>query len=370
MATMASWTKGGNWNEHVLGLPDPHLLQSLEWGKVKAEYGWRASRLLWRNDRGEVTAAAQVLERRMGFPLLSKMRVMYVPKGPLLDWSERDLRAQVLHDLGEHAADQGAVFIKVDPNVPLGVGFPGEEGYQSNPLGDQVRSTLREAGWRFSQEQIQFRNTMTIDLEKPEDELLAEMKQKTRYNVRLAGRRGVIVRPGSLDDLDLLYRIYSETALRDGFAIRNREYYQTVWGGFIRQDLAQPFIAEVEGKAVAGLIAYRFGATAWYLYGMSRDLHRDRMPNYLLQWEAMRWAKAQGCITYDLWGAPDERSEDDPLWGVYRFKSGFGAQVLPTIGAWDLPGRPVLYRAYSSALPPMMTALRAIGWLQRWRDLD
>jgi lipid II:glycine glycyltransferase (peptidoglycan interpeptide bridge formation enzyme) len=103
---------------------------------------------------------------------------------------------------------------------------------------------------------------------------------------------------------------------------------------------------------------------------MSRDLHRDKMPNYLLQWEAMRWARAQGCTTYDLWGAPDEASEDDPLWGVYRFKSGFGAQVLRTIGAWDLPKRPLLYGAYSTALPPLMTVLRALGRLQTQRDLD
>jgi lipid II:glycine glycyltransferase (peptidoglycan interpeptide bridge formation enzyme) len=370
MATLMPCTEAERWNELILALPDPHLLQSWEWGAVKSKYGWRASHLIWRNDPGQVVAAAQVLERRLRFPLLSSLPVIYVPKGPLLDWSKTQLRAEVLLGLGDYAADRGAIFIKIDPNVPLGVGFTGEEGSRSNPLGEQVRRTLREGGWRFSREQIQFRNTMTIDLKAPEDELLAEMKQKTRYNVRLAGRRGVIVRPGGVDDLDLLYRIYSETAVRDGFAIRNREYYQTVWGDFINQELAQPFIAEVEDQPVAGLIAYRFGATAWYLYGMSRDLHRDKMPNYLLQWEAMRWAKTQGCSTYDLWGAPTEASEDDPLWGVYRFKAGFGAQVLRTIGAWDLPKRPALYAAYSTVLPPIMTALRAFGRLQTQRDLD
>jgi lipid II:glycine glycyltransferase (peptidoglycan interpeptide bridge formation enzyme) len=117
----------------------------------------------------------------------------------------------------------------------------------------------------------------------------------------------------------------------------------------------------VDGEAVAALIVFRFCGKAWYLYGMSRSLHREKMPNYLLQWEAMRRAKAAGCTVYDLWGAPEVFNESDPLWGVFRFKLGLGGVVHRTIGAWDLPIRPVLYRLYTHLLPRLLAIMRRRG---------
>jgi lipid II:glycine glycyltransferase (peptidoglycan interpeptide bridge formation enzyme) len=197
------------------------------------------------------------------------------------------------------------------------------------------------------------------------------MKQKTRYNIRLARRRGVVVRVGGEDDLDLLYQMYAQTSLRDGFAIRDKDYYATLWKAFFQRlhsnhgctanPYAEPLIAEVEGEPVAALVIFRFGGCAWYLHGMSLPVHRKKMPNYLLQWEAMRRAKSAGCKIYNLWGAPDDFSENDPMWGVYRFKSGFGGEVLRTIGAWDLPVRPLWYRIYTQFLPRLLDVLRRRG---------
>jgi lipid II:glycine glycyltransferase (peptidoglycan interpeptide bridge formation enzyme) len=146
---------------------------------------------------------------------------------------------------------------------------------------------LQQGGWRFSPEQIQFRNTVLIDLSPELENLLANMKQKTRYNVRLAGRKGVSVRVGGLGDLDDLYRMYAETSARDGFVIRDAPYYRAVWSTFLEARMAEPLIAEVDGQMVAALIIFRFANKAWYLYGMSRAKHRRKMPNHLLQWEAM-----------------------------------------------------------------------------------
>jgi lipid II:glycine glycyltransferase (peptidoglycan interpeptide bridge formation enzyme) len=188
--------------------------------------------------------------------------------------------------------------------------------------------------------------------------------------MRLAGRRGVEVRRGSIEDLDLLYRMYAETSVRDGFVIRHEEYYADAWGSFIEAGMAQPFIAEVEGQPVAGLIAYRFSETAYYLYGMSIDKHREKMPNYLLQWEAMRWAKEQGCTRYDLWGAPDEIDKNDPMYGVYRFKDGFGAKFVRTTGAWDLPLRPLLYALYTRAMPIALSLMRRLGRSRTKQAID
>ena len=129
-------------------------------------------------------------------------------------------------------------------------------------------------------------------------------------------------------------------------------------------------LAEVEGEAVAAVLVYRLGDTSWYIYGMSREAHRELMPNHLLQWEAIRWARAQGCAVYDFWGAPDRLEGDDPMWGVYRFKEGFGAQLIRTLGAWDFPVRPALYTVYTRLLPGVLGVLRARGRAQTQRSLD
>lgn len=377
----------GTWNRLVLSLPAPHVLQSWQWGQSKRRNGWQPIPLAWYPVPGarggidyrlqtvpadsEASAAALVLARSLPLPgFAARLKVFYVPKGPLLtDWGDLRLRAAVLNDLSALARRQGAIFIKIDPDVRLGTGVPGSEEDRPDSLGSDVRADLRARGWRFSDDQIQYRNTVLIDLRPDEAELLAAMKQKTRYNVRLAGRRGVSVRTARLDDLEMLYQMYVETSLRDGFAIRDRDYYVSLWSDFIQCGLAEGLIAEVEEQPVAGILVFRFDGQAWYLYGMSRDAHREKMPNYLLQWEAMRRAKSFGCKSYDLWGAPDEFDPDDPMWGVYRFKDGLGGRVVRHIGAWDLPVRSTYYWLYTNLLPRILDWMRARGVSRTRREV-
>lgn len=321
-------------------------------------------------------AAALVLKRAIPVRgLAARMSVLYVPKGPLVrDWGEAGLRRRVLAGLEKFARQQGAIFIKIDPDVRLGTGIPGEAAARAEPLGATLTAELAARGWRLSDEQVQFRNTVVLDLSGSEEELLGRMKQKTRYNVRLAQRKGVTVRSGSESDLELLYQMYAETAERDGFVIRDYGYYRDLWVRFLRpaeaasgraggdtpntQPVAEVLIAEADGDAAAAILVFRFGRRAWYLFGMSRAQHREKMPNQLLQWEAMRRAKAAGCTSYDLWGAPDDFVEGDPLWGVWRFKEGLGGEVVRHIGAWDLPVRPTLYWLYTQALPRLLEFMR------------
>jgi lipid II:glycine glycyltransferase (peptidoglycan interpeptide bridge formation enzyme) len=279
--------------------------------------------------------------------------LLYVPKGPILDQDDAPAWQAVLDHLQRLTHSQGTIFIKIDPDVAIDRGA--------------VVDRLLERRWRPSAEQIQFRNTMVLDLRAGEDALLSAMKSKWRYNVRLAGRRGVTTQQGTLDDLPLLYDMYRETALRDNFVIRPFEYYQDAWGGFIESGLAQPIIARVEDEPVAMVVIFRFGDRAWYMYGASRNLHRDKMPNHLLQWEAMRWAKSVGCTVYDLWGAPDEPDEGDPMWGVYRFKQGFGATLTRHIGAYDYSASPLGYWLYTVAKPRLLRLMRRRYW-QRVRE--
>lgn len=349
------------WNALIAALPMPHILQTWEWAQVKAKYAWQPVPFTWQMG-GQVVAAAMVLRRALPLRgLAARLAVCYIPKGPNFDWSNPALRASVLDDLQQFARKQGAIFLKMDPDVTLGMGVPGREDAVDDPLGQVVMSELARRGWLHSADQIQFRNTVLIDLSASEDDLLAHMKQKTRYNVRLAEKKGVRVRLGALSDFDLLYRMYAETSLRDGFVIREQGYYQTVWQTFMNAGLAEPLIAEVDGEPLAAVWQFRFAGRAYYIYGMSRETHRDKMPNYLLQWEAMRQAKRQGCMRYDLWGAPDVFDEADRLWGVFRFKEGLGGRVLRTLGAWDYAPNLFWYRLYTEILPRLLDLMRRRG---------
>lgn len=375
-----------SWNEHISPLPGAHVLQSSQWGEVKNRFGWQAAHYLWIRAGGQTTplmtalddlattpadqvaAAAMILTRAIHFWGLS-IKVMYVPKGPLLDWQHTGLRRQVLSDLASLARQQRALFIKIDPDISVGVGWPGLQESRVDETGRVMLSELVNMGWRESEEQIQFRNTVLLDLRLSEADLLANMKPKTRYNLRLAERKGVSVRQGTLADLPLLYQMYAETSLRDGFVIRSEEYYRTVWQTFLQAGLAEVFIAEAENEPVAALFLFSFSQTAWYLYGMSRQAQREKMPNYLLQWRAIQRAKERGCQVYDLWGAPDQLDETDPMWGVYRFKEGLGGRLVRYIGAWDLPVRPWGYWLYTQALPKILNFMRRRGKEQTRQQL-
>jgi lipid II:glycine glycyltransferase (peptidoglycan interpeptide bridge formation enzyme) len=377
------------WNSLISKLPNPHFLQTYEWGQVKAKYGWQPLYAIWTVD-GKVQifketdnwslntdrclAAALILKRIIPMGGMSaRLSILYAPKGPLLDWTNESLRNRVLNDLQTFAKRQGAIFLKMDPDIMLGTGVPGGAGDVIDQQGQVLTSELVRRGWRYSSDQIQFRNTVLIDLSPSDEELLAHMKQKTRYNVRLAEKKGVVLRVGKLEDLAMLYKMYAETSVRDGFVIRDEGYYQTVWKLFMAGDessivnsllsipFAEPLIAEVDHEPVAAIFVFYFAGRAYYVYGMSRDIHREKMPTYLLQWEAMRRAKARGCSIYDLWGAPEVFDQSDSMWGVYRFKEGLGGKVVRTLGAWDFAPNPFWYKLYSEVIPRLLDVMRSRG---------
>jgi len=308
----------------------------------------------------------------------ARLSILYAPKGPLLDWTNEALGNRVLNDLQAFAKKEGAIFLKIDPDIVLGTGIPsGEEDVIDNG-GQAVMSELKRRGWRYSSDQIQFKNTVLINLNLSEEELQGRMKQKTRYNIRLAEKKGVVVRVGTPRDLSLLYKMYAETSVRDKFVIRDEDYYKTVWGTFMANvqspisslqsqvtnyqlPFAEPLIAEVNHEPVAALFVFYFAGRAYYVYGMSRDMHREKMPTYLLQWEAIKRAKAKSCSVYDLWGAPDVFNESDSMWGVYRFKEGLGGKVVRTLGAWDFAPNPFWYKLYSEIIPRVLDVMRARG---------
>ena len=369
--------KSNSWNQLISNLPDPHFLQSYEWGQVKAKYGWFPYYAVWTEDgkfqvtsdlqtitnyQLPITASALILKRTA----FRRFSIFYAPKGPLMDWTNESLRKRVLDDLQSFAKKQGAIFLKLDPDVVLGRGVPASVDEVTENSGQAVMSELRRRGWVESSDQIQFRNTVMVDLSASEEDILMRMKQKTRYNVRLAEKKGVKVRVGTVEDLPALYKMYAETSVRDGFVIRDEEYYMTVWKLFMQeavngQPSAVPLIAEVDNEPVAAIFLFMFAGRGYYVYGMSRDKHREKMPTYLLQWAAMKHAKAHGCLTYDLWGAPDVFDESDSMWGVYRFKEGLGGEVVRTLGAYDFAPNKFWYSMYSDVMPRVLNFMRSRG---------
>jgi lipid II:glycine glycyltransferase (peptidoglycan interpeptide bridge formation enzyme) len=362
MLSIHSITNRDEWNHLLESLPGPHILQSWEWGAFKHQTtGWLPERFAYR-DGDRLVAAASLLTRRAG-----PLRVMYVPRGPVMNAGDDRIRQSVLGHLEGLARARHAVWLKIDPDLPLATGIPANETPDEkhpdipDARGVAFRDELRARGWRFSANQVQFRNTMLLDLTPSEDDLLAGMNQSTRRKIRQAEKAGVQVRVADLNgpDLQALVELYEITGQRQGFLTRPADYYRAAWGAFTAAGLGEALIAEVDGVAAGGVVIFRMGGRAWYFYGMSSNEKRDAQPNYALQWTAIRRAKAAGCTAYDWWGAPDVFTEADPMWGVYRFKDGFGGQVLRTVGAWDMIPHTFLYQIYEGIIPRILRLLRS-----------
>lgn len=321
------------WNRAVGGLATGHVLQSYQWGELKERMGWQPFRVL-QGSRDNPAGAALVLRRRLPLPGLS---VMYVPKGPCFDPADTKTLQAILRRLKVLARDQGALFVKVDPDLTL---------EDAQPI-----SVLEDEGFRPSGEHIQLRNTMVVDLRPAEKEILGRMNQSTRRNILLAQRHGVVVDQGGAADLPLFYSLYQETARRDGFILRSYEYYESLWRLFLGGGMAGAFLARWQGEVLAACLALNIGRKAWYMLGASRSQMREVRPNQLLQWEAMRWAKGIGAESYDMWGLPDVLEPGQPMWGLYQFKRGFGGEVRRWIGAYDYVAHPRWHHLWRRAFP-------------------
>lgn len=357
-STFIPVTSPAIWERALGHLPNPHALQSWAWGEFKSRWGWQMMPhlLTVAENKAEPLAAAMVLKRPLP---RTPYCILYAPKGPLFDYTDRNLRQTVLAELEKLAKRERAIFIKVDPEIAHRYGGLDGTEERLSPTGMQTLRTLQERGWQFSDDQIQFRNTVEINVQATDDELLSAMKSKTRYNIRLAGRKGITVRQGTPADYPMLADMYAQTAERDGFTIRPLDYYLDAWQSFHQAGMGQALIAEYETQPIAAVYLVRYGNRVLYMYGASTNEERNRMPTYLLQWEAIVWAREQGCQIYDFWGAPNEFVEEDSMWGVWRFKRGFAGQVMYHLGAWDYTPRPLLYWAYTRIIPKYLEFLRS-----------
>ena len=296
------------------------FLQSGVWGRIKLEYSWKPYGFMYNN------VPLLILTRA----LPGNIVIGYVPHGPGVPM---DLPFFTKFAEGLKELLPGVTFLRFD--LPW----------------DRKPGTKLGKPFKKSPVEVQPPDTVLIDISQSEEELLSQMKKKTRYNIRLAEKKGVTVRQEGMDMLVAWYEIYQETSLRDKIRIHTYDYYLTVFSEFEKDENAQPVLlcAYYEEKMIAGIFLIKYGKRVTYVYGASSDSYRNVMPNYLLQWEAMRFAKNSGCREYDMFGIPPEENPDHPMNGLYRFKTGFGGAIVHMEGSWDYALKPITYRLYRFA---------------------
>jgi lipid II:glycine glycyltransferase (peptidoglycan interpeptide bridge formation enzyme) len=315
------------WDDRVVANPDGgHILQTRAWGEFKRSWGWRPS--YWIASTSSVDVAILFLRRR----ILGFGELWYAPKGPGI--VDPQALVEVLSD---RDSMRGAFLVKVEPEI---------EESRAHP------ASWQRAGLHQSPADVQMsRSTIIVDLDRDEDALLASFKPKCRYNIRLAAKRGVEVAAVPMTDASIatMYSLMAATRERAGFFLRSERYFRGYWELQAASGQGQLFFASWQGEVLAGVFATFLGVHGWYKDGGSTKEHSELMAPHLLQWEVMRWLRARGVRTYDLIAVPPstQLTESHPLYGLYRFKSGFNDTITDFVGTWDLPLRPRAHAAWN-----------------------
>ncbi|MGC4190874.1 MAG: peptidoglycan bridge formation glycyltransferase FemA/FemB family protein [Thermomicrobiales bacterium] len=327
----------GLWNDAVEA-GNGHLLQSWEWGQFKSDFGWEAERIAV--EEGDNRILAQVLFRgRMG------VSMGYIPRGPVVVGNAAAIWPSFLARLDTLARRRRAIVTAIEPNQALG-----------------LTGSFRQAGLVAGPHHVQPGRTVIVPLHESPDAQLKQMHQKTRYNVRLADKRGIEIERAAVTsaNIERFYALMEDTSDRNEFGIHSHAYYEGFLNAF--GERATLLFAHYEGRDAATIITARFGAEAIYMYGASSTTHRAHGAAFRLQFEAMRWAWENGSTTYDLWGIPDKDPETmmsdegegkaagtkgDDWRGLYRFKTGFGGTIVsypPTLERRHVPVLPGIAR--------------------------
>lgn len=332
-----------------------HILQSFEWGQVKAGTGWQPLRIMFFSEENQPVAALTILKRKI--PGL-KNCIFYAPRGPVWPVEDLSLLGEILGEVKKIAKKHRAIFLKIDPDI--------------SSTNKELQNFLYKRGFRSAEkgagfEGVQPKHVFRLDISPSEEELLAALNSKTRYNIRLAERKGVLIKEDCQEaELRIFYDILLETCARDNFLVRSYNYFLDIWRHLAKNGQAKLFMAEYEGEYIAGTLAFIFGDKTWYSYGASSARHRNTMPNYLLQWKMITWAKNEGCTLYDFRGVPGDVGEDHPLYGLIKFKRGFNGVYTEFIGEYDLPYNKPLYYLWKYGEPVYQKLVRKlIAWKKK-----
>lgn len=336
-ARLITYPEGSLWNDFVANSSQCPVLQSFEWGEFKSNFGWKPIRIVV--EESVIIAGISILKREIPY---TGHCIFYAPRGPIIDFSNRELMGFLLTAIEKEAEKHHAISLKIDP-----------------PILESGEPLLVTLGFEKAGKQIQPRATIILDLDRDLNDILMSFEEKTRYNIRLAEKKGVaICEDPSEKGINLFYKMYQETALRDKFLVHPLKYYQMIREILFEKGLGSNFIAYHNNKPIAVVIVFCFGSRVWYMYGASTSEYRNLMPNHLLHWQVIQWAKEKNFKTYDLWGIPVNPVEGHPLWGVYRFKKGFRGNVVKYVGLYDFPYSPLFYHVFE----------HGVRWMQNIRS--
>lgn len=334
------------WDAFVAAHRHGHLLQSCGWGELKGRFGWERRRVAVAGPDGLLAGAQVLLQWRFG------LAVAYVPRGPLFS-GESAVDRLLLRALERVARRARAVFLRLEPNM-----------LESTDAAMRLHSMLLLHGLNPA-EPLQPRSSIHLSLAPAPDKLLSAMSKGHKADIKRAARESVQMRVGeTAADLNIFYDIMEATSARAAFGIHSKAYYAAAWDIFRANDAALLLIAEHGGTAVATALVAAWGSEGLYLYSGSTAEGLKNGAQHAIQWQALQWARARGCRLYDFWGIPDalgraasitdqaerERLEaearNDDLFGVYRFKKGFGGQIVRYLPAYDKVYMPALYRLW------------------------
>ena len=315
-----------------------HFMQSSEWARVKGN--WKNEVILVRDDSGKIAGCMSVLIQKI--PVLN-YSMLYCPRGPVCDADDKIVFGKLMDSLKELAKREKAFIFRMDPAIP-----------NSN---EEFRNLARENGISLKSninhdinKVIQPKYEMQLNIKgKTEDELLASFSQKTRYNIRLAAKKGVTIEEGTEDDIDEFFSILTETSQRDQFTIRNVSYYKKVYEIMKEKDHVKLYFARFNDKRIATTLEIIYGNKAWYLYGGSLREHSNVMPNYLLQWTMIKEAMKRGCEFYNFGGVSGYIDEHASGYGVFRFKKGFNPEFIEYVDELDIVFKPFINTLFNIA---------------------
>lgn len=305
-----------------------HFLQSPEWAKVKTD--WQHEMIVI-EENGEIKGTMSILLRKV--PIFNRY-IMYAPRGFVCNEHDKETLTKLTEEAKKIAKKYKAFIFRLDPDI------------SNND--EEFKKITKEIGYKQKKniknidQVIQPKYVFRLDISnKTEDELLSSFNQKTRYNIRLAIKKGVTIRDGTREDLKIFYKIMKETGSRDNFFIRPLSYFERIYD-CMSPNHVKLIIAEHEGNPIAAVLPILYGNKVWYLYGGSSNEYRNLMPNYLLQFEMMKWGLENNCDIYDFRGVSGFKNENDPQYGVYRFKKGFNPEFIEFVNELYIVFNPVM----------------------------
>ena len=316
--------------------PRGEFTQSMHWQEVKNNWQWEA--VVSRDPAGNIVGACGVLIQKM--PLFGTS-FFYSPRGPVCDPKDKAVLADLKAGVDALAKTYNAHTFKIDPDIPA------DDTFFIRLMEDMgFRRFYGPDGFETIQARFNYRLYLRG---RTKEEIMAGFTQKTRYNIRVAQKHGVEIRVVGPEYLDAFMEIYRTTGARDGFNTRPKEYFARMMDALGVH--CRLYMGFYEGNPICGAITTNYAGKTCYVYGASDNAHRNVMPNYLIQWEMIQWAVDTGCTVYDFQGiSGDLTNEKNHMYGLYRFKRGFGGQVDELAGEFDYHYKPLVNRLVNLAI--------------------